>query len=81
MNAQLQRPARVTRAWERLDRAVNRLDAALVARTKRGEDDAAELKHALEEARAENGNLKETAILVSRRLDAVMGRLRAAMEE
>lgn len=81
MNAQLQRPARVTRAWERLDRAVNRLDAALVARTKRSEDEGSELRRALDEARAENGNLKETATLVSQRIDAVMGRLRAAMEE
>lgn len=81
MNVQLQRPARVTRAWERLDRAVNRLDAALAAQMNRTEAGQAELRHALDGARAENAALKDVAVKVSQRLDAVMTRLKDTLEE
>jgi hypothetical protein len=81
MNVQLQRPTRVTRAWERLDRAVNRLDAALAAQVNRTEAGQAELRHALDDARAQNAALKDAAIKVSERLDAVVTRLKDALED
>ncbi|MEO5336378.1 MAG: hypothetical protein H7841_05740 [Magnetospirillum sp. WYHS-4] len=81
MNAQLQRPTRVTRAWERLDRAVNRLDAALAAQLKRAESTESGMRQALDGARTENLALRDAAGTISRRLDMVMTRLRDAIAE
>lgn len=77
-NTQLHKPARVERAWDRLEKAVSRLDAALAARDGAGPDP--ETERALEEARDENVRLRETADDLSRRLDGAIARLRTVLE-
>ncbi|HSR55047.1 MAG TPA: hypothetical protein VLN73_02315 [Alphaproteobacteria bacterium] len=66
-------------AREQLEKAIERLEAALA--TKAGQGDVAGLDEALEQARGEYRNLREVADQVSERIDTVISRLRATLEE
>ena len=66
-------------AREQLEKAVQRLEAALSAKAAQG--DSAALGEALEQARGEYQNLREVADQVSERIDTVIGRLRATLEK
>lgn len=64
---------------EQLEKAVARLEAALAARPAGSADPAVD--KALEEARTEYRNLRKVADTVSRRIDGVLDRLRATLDE
>lgn len=66
-------------AREQLEKAVARLEAVLAVQP--DADDSAALGHALEQARSEYRNLREVADTVSGRIDTIIARLRATLEE
>ena len=71
--------SRLDAAEQRLERAVARLErAAEGCRARTAE--RAELATALEAARAESKSLREVGVVVSGRLDSVIGRLKLALE-
>ena len=73
----MQESSHLRQSRERLERAVDRLEAALEA----GLAARADAEQALAEAAAENAGLKRVNQNVSTRLDAVIGRLKAVLEE
>jgi hypothetical protein len=66
-------------ARQQLEKAVARLEAALAARA--GEADTGAVGEALEQARGEYENLRQVAEMVSGRIDRIIARLRATLEE
>lgn len=66
-------------AREQLEKAVARLEAALSARAAEG--GSGDFDVALAQARGEYRNLREVADVVSERIDTVIARLRATLEE
>ncbi len=79
-NTKTNKPTRTQRACERLDQAVDKLDAALEARTRAATEKDGKVSAKLSTARAENARLRETNKTVSRRLDAAIGRIKAVLE-
>jgi hypothetical protein len=69
----------VREALERLERAIGRVDAAAAARGK--SEDTSGLKEAFERLTREHSALKDTAGRVATRLDAVIGQVRATLDE
>ncbi len=66
-------------AREQLEKAVARLEAALAAKT--GEVNTGQLDEALEQARGEYENLRQVAETVSGRIDSIIARLRATLDQ
>ncbi len=66
-------------AREQLEKAVARLEAALAAKT--GEANTGQLDEALEQARGEYENLRQVAETVSGRIDSIIARLRATLDQ
>lgn len=76
-NTSIQKPSQVTRARERLNKAVDRVEAALKAR---GQSDDDGLAKELEAMRGKNAALKESHRTVSERLDITIDRLKTMLE-
>ena len=76
-NTDMQESSHLRLSRERLERAVERLEAVLEA----GPTAQADAARALAEAEAENAGLKRINQTVSTRLDAAIGRLKAVLEE
>ena len=66
-------------AREQLEKAVARLESVLAMES--NADDGAALGEALEQARSEYRNLREVTDVVSVRIDTIITRLRATLEE
>lgn len=66
-------------AREQLEKAVARLETVLATQPK--SEDGAALGQALEQARTEYRNLREATDVVSGRIDTIISRLRATLEE
>ncbi|MDH3242305.1 MAG: hypothetical protein OEO83_16750 [Alphaproteobacteria bacterium] len=66
-------------AREQLEKAVARLETVLAVQPKA--DDGAALGQALEQARREYRNLREVTDVVSGRIDTIISRLRATLEQ
>lgn len=79
-STQIQKPARVQRALERLDRAMGRLEAAAAARVEAPASDTASAAE-LEAARNDNARLREANETVTRRLEQTILRLRSVLGE
>jgi hypothetical protein len=69
----------VRAALERLERAVSRLDEAAAARG--ASEDIKGLREAFDGLKREHAALKDTAGRVATRLDAVIGQVRASLQE
>lgn len=67
-------------AFERLGKAVDRLERAAVAREERAGRRERELNEALWDARAERNRAQESADAVSKRLEEAIGRLETVLE-
>jgi DNA replication initiation complex subunit (GINS family) len=67
--------SRLEQATERLQSAIERLEEAAAKR-----NSPSELETALEQAREEKDVLRDVNTMVSRRLDAAISRLKAALE-
>lgn len=85
-NENITKPPPIERAWEKLDEAVGRLETALGARfddqSGSGAEEAdPEMAGELEEMRQSNATLRAANETVSERLNGVIGRLRAVLEE
>jgi len=77
-SAEIMKSAQPQKAWERLDQAVTRMEAAVKARPSLSNDrvDSEES----DELRKENSTLKEVNDIVSARLDGAINRLRTILE-
>ncbi len=69
----------VREALERLERAIGRIDS--VARTKGQSEDVSGLKEAFDQLTRDHAALKASAGRVADRLDAVIGQVRAGLDE
>ncbi|MGE4061777.1 MAG: hypothetical protein AB7E79_00260 [Rhodospirillaceae bacterium] len=69
----------VREALERLERAIGRLDTA--AQPRGQSEDVSDLKEAFDRLSREHALLKDTAGRVASRLDAVIGQVRASLDE
>lgn len=76
-NTSVQKPSRLERARERLDKAVARVEAALETRARNGGDGVSK---ELEAVRAKNAALKESYRAVSERLEGTIDRLKTILE-
>ena len=73
--------AGVEEATQRLYLAVERLESALASRESESNDQAAGSQAALDQMRAENNALKQSATSVSERLEAAIVRVNAVLGE
>lgn len=75
------KPSHLTRAQERLEKAVNRLDQALsnMAEPTPGIDDGRSAEE-IAALKAENAKLQEVSRTVSGRLDQTIGKLKTVLE-
>ena len=83
-NSSIPAPSRIQRARERLERAVAEIETAAASRAPVHEDVSEDLlaaKQALTESRNENAQVRTATEEVSRRLDGVIQRLKAVLEE
>lgn len=83
-NSSIPAPSRIQRARERLERAVAEIETAAVTRASPREDVSEDLlaaKQALTESQSENAQVRSATEEVSRRLDGVILRLKAVLEE
>lgn len=77
-SAEIMKSAQPQKAWERLDQAVSRMEAAAKARSARS--DAPDDSKELDDMREKNSALRETNDIVSARLDGAINRLRTILE-
>lgn len=79
-NAENHPPTPVTRARERLEKALDELDSTLDSRAESVTREADTRNSELTAVTDENVRLRKTNATVSKRLDAAIGRLRAVLE-
>lgn len=75
----IQKAGRVERAQQRLAKAINGLEAAFKGATATAADP--QLAEEINQLRADNQRLAKTRADLGQRLDGVIGRLRAVVEE
>jgi len=83
-NSSIPAPSRIERARERLERAVAAIETAAATRVSARDDVSEDLlaaKLALTESQSENAQVRSATEEVSRRLDGVIERLKAVLEE
>jgi len=83
-NSSIPAPSRIQRARERLERAVAEIETAAATRASTREDVSEDLlaaKRALTESQSENAQVRSATEEVSHRLDGVISRLKAVLEE
>jgi hypothetical protein len=83
-NKSIPAPSRIDRARERLERAVAAVETAAESRLSARDDVSQDLlaaKLALTESQDENAQVRSATGEVSRRLDGVIERLKAVLEE
>lgn len=76
--AEIMKSSQPQKAWERLDQAVSRMEAAAKVRLARS--DSPDGSGELEAMRERNAALRETSDAVSARLDGAISRLRTILE-
>lgn len=82
MNAKIPATSRIENARDRLEKAVGQIESALSSRTTAADaEEAEQAKSRLAGMESENSMLRSANDEVSRRLDGVIGRLKAVLEE